>query len=80
VSICPALNCHAAGADIWDPATKTYVGRFNNMGQNEPFLPINQALFSASNVGGYYPGNNHHVRLLIVVLAIRITLWYSPKM
>ncbi|KAF6258550.1 hypothetical protein COO60DRAFT_1701302 [Scenedesmus sp. NREL 46B-D3] len=46
----------ALGADVWDPATKTYVGRYNSMGQNAPFLPVNPALFAASNVGGYYPG------------------------
>jgi hypothetical protein len=26
------------------------------MGQNTPFLPINQALFDSSTSGGYYPG------------------------
>ncbi|WIA21233.1 hypothetical protein OEZ85_000475 [Tetradesmus obliquus] len=46
----------ALGADIWDPATETYVGRYNNMGQNAPFLPLNQPLFDASTSGGYYPG------------------------
>jgi hypothetical protein len=46
----------ALGADIWDPAHKAYVGRANNMGQNEPYLPINDPLFFASEVGGYYPG------------------------
>jgi hypothetical protein len=53
------VSCTAsfhAGSDIWDPATKTYVGRYNNMGLNEPFLPINQPLFDASDFGGYYPG------------------------
>jgi hypothetical protein len=42
----------ALGADVWDPAHKSYVGRANNMGQNEPYLPINDPLFFASEVGG----------------------------
>lgn len=46
----------ALGSDIWDPAHKTYVGRANNMGQNTPYLPLNDPLFFASEVGGYYPG------------------------
>eukprot|EP00775_Hariotina_reticulata_P007097 gene7097-7310_t len=46
----------ALGADIWDPATKTYVGRYTSMGQNTPLLPLNSALFDASDFGGYYPG------------------------
>ena len=45
-----------AGADVWDPATKTWVGRYNNMGQNAPYLPLNQPLIDASTNGGYYPG------------------------
>lgn len=46
----------ALGADLWDPAHKTWVGRANNMGLNEPYLPLNDPLFFASEVGGYYPG------------------------
>lgn len=49
--------CHFAGSDVWDPATKTYVGRADSMGMwNTSYLPLNDALFKASNVGGYYPG------------------------
>jgi hypothetical protein len=53
---CVLLLFCTTGADIWDPATETYVGRYNSMGQNTPFLPINQPLFDASTSGGYYPG------------------------
>lgn len=46
----------ALGSEVWDPAHKSYVGRATTMGLNQPYLPINDPLFFASNVGGYYPG------------------------
>lgn len=45
----------ALGSDVWDPAHKSYVGRANNMGQNEPYLPLNDPLFFASEVSFWLP-------------------------
>jgi hypothetical protein len=63
----------SAGSDIWDPATKTYVGRYNNMGENAPFLPINQPLFDASDFGGYYPGDQQ-MALAACLMMLHCTL------
>jgi hypothetical protein len=46
------------GAEIWDPATRSLIRPAGTPapGNNAGAYPVNTALFTASRVGGYYPG------------------------